>query len=226
MTIARKAWIMTKRKNSQNARQRYYQTVLTGCGHLFEPKNTDSDSNAREQTPAEEREAWEQKSYKLAIEIIVSEVSISDSEYSYNIQINANPDIPVIPISGSGKGLPKQAFTIRGKKGGRKTKLPMVYGIPKAGTGSFSRTSGNTPVHDITRLHSAILEQIDRAIERRVQFITDQKTGDDPGSSLQGTLPQKDLGEDTQGGRGKAIRAKVLPKDTPKEDTGLDDTIR
>lgn len=216
---------MTKRKNSQNARQRYYQTVLAGYSDMLEPKNTDSDSDASKQTPAEERETWEQKSYKLAIEIIVSEIGFSDSEYSYNIQINANPDIPVIPISGSGKNLPKQTFTIRGKKGGRKVKLPMVYGIPKTGTSAFSRTAGNTPVHDITRLHSAILEQIDRAVERRVQFIKDQKKGDDPGSSVQGTLPQKDLGADTKGGRSKAIRSKVLPKDTPKETTGLDDAI-
>lgn len=216
---------MTKRKNSQNARQRYYQTVLAGYSHMLEPKDTDSDSNASKQTPAEERETWEQKSYKLAIEIIISETSVSSSEYRYDVQVNANPDIPVIPISGSGKSLSKQAFTIRGKKGRRKAKLPMVYGIPTSGTSAFSRTAGNTPFHDVTRLHSAILEQIDRAVERRVQFIKDQKTGNDPGSSVQGTLPQKDLGADTKGGRSKAIRSKVLPKDTPKETTGLDDAI-
>lgn len=216
---------MTDNRKAQNARQRYYQAVLSGWGDCVKPKDKNSASNASQQEDKpENRETWEQKIYHISIPLVITETSIHGDQYEYTVSINANSDIPVIPATEKGKKLSKQAFTIPGKTNRKKTRLPMVYGIHTSGNGAFSRVNELNPIPAITQLHSAVLEQIDRAIQRRVQFIAGQKTDEDATVSLQSPSPQKDLGTDKAKRRSKKIRAEIRDEALPEESTRLDGT--
>lgn len=207
---------MTQKGSKNNARRFYSQLLLPGYSDIVQSGNQNSDSEAHSKEKGRSLENWEQEQYTILVPIIVKQVSVSSSQYEYQVCINANPDLPVIPHNRAGKKATEQSFTIPGKKGRKKTQVSMVYGISEEGKGTFSRPIGLNPLTGITDIFVAVLGEIDRAIERRVCYIKGQEDNQ-MGSDTSSTQPQTDVGSNQEGRRSKTLRTKVRAKDKAEE---------
>jgi hypothetical protein len=217
---------MTK-KETKNARPLYRQQVLSGYERFVQPENQDDsssqDEQGREETP---KGFWQQKSYLLSIPIIIEKTGFRGDEYQYKILINDDADIPVSSYSARSKKATSSPVTIHSETSSKTNKIPMVYGIHEGEVNPFSHPDGRGVPELIASIYSYVLGQIDRTLQRAVQFPAQQEGNDDARQRNKGTQSHKSLGANMDGRRGKKVRAEVRAEATSESSSKVDENDR
>lgn len=209
---------MTAGSNKTNVRAIARQLVLSSFGGSVQSRDVFSDGST--QPVGEQKDSakpnWEQKNYKLSFTVQLEEISVDGDKHVYQISLNDDANLSMLPISKRSKSATGQAVTVPQKKSKSK-KVAVVYGIQQDGKLSLPHTSGLKSLTGIADFYSWLLGQIDDAIQFRLQQQKNQKTDDDAGKRDESPQPQEDVGKHKKAGRGKKVRAEVLPEALPEE---------
>src|SRR5262245_60106316 len=216
--------IMSSNERLTNVRSRYTQLFLSSWSDFGKPENQDDDSTQKELAPPEiTSEFFKQKKYLLLVPIIIEPTDISDTEYSYTIQVPTHFNLSLSPFGRTGKRMSKQVLNIPGETVQDKVKISMVYGVLPPGKYPLSHTSGTSLGQAVTYIFGSILGNLDRAIKCFLQQQKDQAGIDDTGSGSSSTLPQKSLGEHQEERRIQALRDKIRIKTVPENSPVVDE---
>lgn len=201
---------MANEKGLKNARRIYTQQVLSGFEHLNQPEDENGNSSQNEQGRTEKLppKFWEQKSYQVSISVIIEKTSTGSNQHEYSISLNADSDILIAPIAKSGKKTTQSPHTIHREKVTKTRKIPMVYGIHKAGVDTLSYPARYPTSTGVTEFYSYLLGQIDRAIECTIQQQEITSGNDDSGQRSESPPTPKNVGSNKAKRRG----SKILPK--------------
>lgn len=208
---------MAGKKGTLNVRREYRQSYLSGFEHIAQSANQDGDSQKiKRLTDSPPKINKGQRSYSVSVQVIIEQVSNDSGEYTYRVLLNDDPNIFVSPYSIRSKKETGQAVDLpkKGIKGG--DSFSLVYGIHKGQKRTLSHTAQHPLQRVVPQIYSFILGALDRAIECTILIPEDKAANDDTGKRIESTPTQESMGTDKKKGRGKKIRAEVLPETLPE----------
>lgn len=209
-----------QRSDGSKVIARYTQQVLSGWGNSDKQadKNSQSIPEGESITWNATPSFWQQEAYTILVPVIVKRVAIRGNEYEYEIRIPTNVDVLVSPNLPTSQRLLKQVSSLAKTAKRDNTKVSLVSRISEEGKSPLSPASSDAIPATIAYVYSRILGIVNRAVECMV-LQPGQAQGDaDNGYGNQLSQGQEgSLGEHQEGGRSKAIRSKVRPKDDPKD---------
>lgn len=215
---------MTNQRKKANALSGYRQSVLSGWGDYGKPDNWDGDSKAQKpgKPVTKKGDTWQQKRYKILVPVIIDEISYDGNQYRYSLSINANTDISVFPVTATRKEIAGQGTVLPAEKGAKWDKVSMVSRVQPEGKYSLSYPSDVALQFGIAQIYSHILGTVDRAIERRVQFLAGQEGQTNTRGSKAGASSQKGVGTNKKTRRSKKVLPQVRTETTSETSANLD----
>jgi len=216
---------MISKQKRENVVKRYRQLFLSGYEHTAQSSDEKRDSQKNAKIPEQRPEVPRGKgSYNVSVQFVIEEIGNDCGKHTYRVLLNDDPNILIAPYSIRSKKETGQTFNLPKKniKGG--TSFSVVYGVHEKGGSSLSHTEQHKIQFVTPLLYSFILGAIDRAIECTVLEPNKEQANDDTNKRIESTPPPKNVGTDKKAGRGKKIRAKVLPKALPEEAAGVVET--
>jgi len=219
---------MSKKGKTQDVRRFYVQSALSGFGSPDKQTNEDSSSKAQVIPPAQSPFFWQQKRYIVYVPVIVTETSVSSSQYEYKVSVPTNIDFSLSPYKPKSKNLSGQAYSVAKETNVDNSGLYLVYGVPTSGSDTLSPIAVN-PIRDaVPYIFSRVLGQVSRAIEHILYFSGKgeklQASPDDSRQRSSVTPTPKDLGTDKVTRRGSKVRKQVRVEGQTKDPPSVDET--
>lgn len=215
-----------KKKGNLNVRRLYTQQVLSGYEHFVQPRNENGNSEKVERSSAVEKIERGKGSYIVYVPVIINAAGDDSNKHEYQISINDNSNVAISAYSQRSKKATGQVHNLPKEKGGKVSKISMVYGISENGIGTLSPINERQVLRDVASIYSWLLVQVGRAIQCTILQPENEKTNDDTGKRVQGTQAQEIVRDDKKGRRRKKVLSQVLPENSSKETAVLVETDR
>jgi hypothetical protein len=213
-------------EHGENAKSGYYQLTLSGFQGALQPANKDSEGDKREPKTTEPKTAfWQKSEYIVFIPFIVKQVSISDSELRYKLQVDCNIDILIAPRPKRGQVDVEQIAYIPHTETKRPTALPLVSRISTIGMSTFSFADGLSIYEGIAHVFSGTMDKVNAALQCII--LKSEKTKArivDSGKRVESTPTPKGIRANKKKGRSAPLRAQVLPENEAEATPTLAET--
>jgi predicted nucleotidyltransferase len=205
-------------EHGKDVKSGYHQFVLSGFQGAIQPENENGQGNKGEQKTAKtDASFWKKNEYILFIPFVVKQVSVSDSELRYKLQVNSNIDILVATRPKRGEVDVKQITYIPHTKTKRPVSVSLVSRISAVGMSPFSLADGLPIYESIAHVFSGTMDKINTALQRIIQ--QSEKAPSrivDSGVSTESPPAPKSGRTDKKKRRSATLRAQVLPENPPE----------
>jgi len=206
-------------EHGENVKGGYYQLTLSGFQGAIQPENENRQSDKGEQKTAQpDASFWEKNEYIVFIPFIVKQVSLSDSELRYKLQVDCNVDVFVTPRPKRGEVNVKQAVNIPHPQTKRPTSLPLVSRVSAIGMSPFSFADGCSVYESIAHVFSGTMDKINTALQCII--LKSEKTPArivDGGVSTESPPSPESIRTNKKKRRSAPLRAQVLPENQTED---------